>query len=355
MSSSITTRPAGHLPDGSPITAYTLAVASGHRLSVLDLGGIVTELQAPDAAGRWGNVLLGLASLDDHWARNRNFGGLVGRYANRIAGGRFTLDGQLHELPRNDGPNTLHGGPDGFCARRWAVQPLPPGEDDSAAVELHLHSPHGDQGFPGALDLRVRYTLAPHGEWRIDYQARCDRPTVLNLTHHAYWNLAGQGSATGQRLRLAARRYAPVDAQRIPAGLAPVEGTPFDFRDGRLIDLHLRSDHEQMRRGRGYDHFFEIDRSPGGGLAFAARLEDEMSGRWLEVETTEPGLQLYTGNFLDGTLPGANGQMLRQGDGICLETQHVADAPNQAGAGGTRLDPGQEFRSTTLYRLGRRA
>lgn len=351
MPPTLTSRFAGRLHDGRPVTAYTLSVASGHRLTALDLGGIVTELQAPDAAGRWTNVLLGLDSLDDHLQRNRNFGGLVGRYANRIAGGRFLLDGQPCDLPRNDGAHTLHGGPDGFCARSWEVSPLPPGDDGSAALALRLNSPHGDQGFPGTLQLTVRYSLSPAGEWRIDYEARTDRPTVLNLTHHAYWNLAGHGSAMGHRLQLAAQRYAPVDEQRIPTGLAPVEHTPFDFRTPQCIDTRLRSQHEQMRRGRGYDHFFEIDRE-GPGLAWAGALEDPPSGRRLDVLTTEPGLQLYTANFLDGTLAGAHGGMLRQGDGVCLETQHPANAPNQPGHGGTRLVQGQVFSSATVYRLG---
>ncbi len=336
---------------GRAVTEYVLDAGQGVTLSVLDLGGIATALQCPDRAGRSGNVLLGLARLDEHLRRARNFSSLVGRYAGRIAGGRFTLDGQTVQLAVNEGQHTLHGGPQGLGGRLWEVTPLPVAEDGSVAIELALLSEHGDQGFPGRLEVRVRYTLTPAAHWRIDYEARTDRPTVLNLTHHAYWNLAGAGSIEDHRLTLPARRYAAVDADLIPRDFEDVAGTPLDFRAGRRIGDGLRVPHPQLRAGRGYDHFFEIDRE-GPGLALAARLEDPASGRVLEVETTEPGVQFYSGNFLDGTLEGRHGALLRQGDGLCLETQHTGDAPNRAEAPSTVLRPGEVFSSTTVYRLG---
>lgn len=357
---SITQRLVAHLPDGREVNEYTLDAGAGIRLSAINIGGIVTALRCPDREGHSANVVLSLASLDDHLQRDRNFGGLVGRYANRIAGGCFEIGGQLVEVPRAAGAaHALHGGTDGFGARWWSITPLPHGADGSVAIELGLTSDDGDQGFPGRLVVTARYTLTPAGEWRIDYRATTDRPTVVNLTHHAYWNLAGHGSALGHRLTLAASRYAAVDDGLMPQRFAPVDGTPFDFRAGAIVDARLREPHEQIRRGRGYDHFFVIDRSEGdaSGLAFAARLEDPASGRVLEIETTEPGLQFYSGNFLDGSLEGVIGgtaAMLRQGDGVCLETQHAADSPNRPVGPdwpSTRLEPGQVFTSTTVHRF----
>lgn len=343
----VSSRPFGTLPDGRTVTEYTLDAGGPVTLSALDLGGIVTGLHCPDRTGRRANVALGLAHLHDHLQRNRNFGTLVGRFANRIAGGRFTLDGRLHQLPLNDGPNTLHGGPDGFGARLWQATPA---ADGSAALDLALTSVDGDQGFPGTLQVRVRYTLTPAGAWRIDYHATTDRPTLVHLTHHVYWNLAGSGSAMGQRLTLPCSRYAPVDEARIPTGLEAVDGTPFDFRAGALLDERLRPPHLQIQRGRGIDHFFVIDRN-APGLVPAARLEDPASGRVLSIQTTEPGLQVYTGNFLDGTLQGTQG-MLRQGDGVCLETGRAPDSPNRPEWPSTVLRPGEVFAGSTVHRLG---
>lgn len=344
-------RGTGWQVDGHEVTEYVLDPGTGITLSVLDFGGIVTAFNAPDRDGRIGNVVLGPARLDDHRGRARNFSSLVGRYAGRIAGGRFALDGSTVQLALNEGPNTLHGGPQGFADRLWAVTPLPAAEDGSAAIELALASEHGDQGFPGRLQVKVRYTLTRAAEWRIDYQATTDRPTVVNLTQHAYWNLAGGGSIEDHRLTLRAGRYAALDAAMIPQALESVAGTPLDFRAGRRIGDGLRDTHAQIRTGRGYDHFFEIDRA-APGLAPAARLEDPSSGRVLEVETTAPGVQFYSGNFLDGTLPGRHGALLRQGDGLCLETQHIGNAPNRAEAPGTVLRPGEVFSSSTVHRLG---
>ncbi len=347
----ISRRPFGRLADGREVEELVLDNGRGIVLAVIRYGGIVTALRCPDRDGRSANVVLGLASLQDHVQRKANFGTLVGRYANRIAGGRFRLDGRAHELPRNEGgTHTLHGGPLGFGSRWWNIAPLPPADDGSVAVELTLLSEDGDQGFPGRLDIGVRYTLTPHDEWRIDYQARCDRATVLNLTHHAYWNLRGSGSALGHRLQLAASRFLAIDAGLIPEHELPVDGTPFDFRRATVINERIRDGHEQIVRARGYDHHWLLDRD-AEGLAPAARLEDPVSGRVLQIETTEPGIQFYSGNFLDASLVGSDGRALRQGDGICLETQHAPNSLNRPDWPSTVLRPGEVFRSSTVHRF----
>lgn len=340
-------RGTGLLVDGREVGEYLLDAGNGFTLAVLDLGGIVTAFNAPDREGRIGNVVPGPARLEDHLRRARNFSCLVGRYAGRIAGGRFELDGRSVQLAVNEGANTLHGGPQGFGDRLWTVTPVP----GSAAVDLELVSEDGDQGFPGRLQVRVRYTLTSAGVWRIDYQASTDQPTVVNLTHHVYWNLAGGGSIEQHRLTMPASRYATLDEALIPQTFEDVAGTPMDFRDGRRIGDGWRKPHPQIRTGYGYDHFFALDRT-APGLALAARLEDPVSGRVLEVETTEPGLQFYSGNFLNGALEGKHGALLRQGDGLCLETQHVGDAPNRADGPTTVLRPGERYASSTVYRLG---
>ncbi len=344
-------RPFARLDDGLEVEEFVLDNGRGLELALIPYGGIVTALHCPDREGRRASVVLGLESLQDHVQRKGNFGTLIGRYANRIAGGCFTLDGRLHSLPRNEGgANTLHGGPVGFGARWWGIESLPPADDGSVAVELTLASEDGDQGFPGRLELGVRYTLTSRDEWRIDYRASCDRATVLNLTHHAYWNLRGGGSALGQRLQLVASRFLAVDRGLIPERELAVDGTPFDFRRATPIDERLRDGHEQLVRARGYDHHWVLDRQ-ADGLTPAARLEDPVSGRVLEIETTEPGIQFYSGNFLDGSLVGNDGRTLRQGDGICLETQHAPDSPNRPGWPSTVLRPGEVFRSSTVHRF----
>lgn len=308
-------------------------------LSVIAMGGIVTALRVPDRQGRGANVLLSLPSLEDYARPHPHLGTLVGRYANRIAGGRFSIDGETFRLPRNDGANTLHGGPRGFGQRPWTLVPV-----SASELELLLTSEDGDQGFPGRLDVRVRYTLTADDTWRIDYEARCDRPTVVNLSQHAYFNLAGGGSILDHRLAIAAQHYCTVDEGLIPAGIAPVADTPFDFREPTAIGARIAQPHPQLRHGRGYDHNWVLD--GGAGLRFAARLEDPASGRVMEVHTTEPGLQFYSGNFLDGSVGG-----LAHRSGLCLETQHFPDAPNRPDFPSTLLRPGETFRSRTEYRF----
>ena len=322
--------------------AYTLASGAGLSLTALDLGGSVTALNVPDRAGRVANVVLGLPAPADYLQPHPHLGTLVGRYANRIAGGRFALDGETFELPRNDGSNTLHGGPQGFGKRWWDVTQL----DSAVLVQKHA-SEVGDHGFPGRLEVKVRYTQTPRHELRVDYESRCGRSTVVNLTNHAYFNLAGGGSILDHRLMIAAGRYCAVDETLIPQDLESVAGTPFDFRAPHAIGARIREPHPQLLRAHGYDHNWVLE---GEGLRFAARLEDPASGRVLEIATTEPGLQFYSGNFLDGSHAGRAGA-LRQGDGLCLETQHFPDSPNRPDFPSTVLRPGETFRSTTVHRF----
>jgi len=351
----IATRLYGHLPDGRAVHEYTLANGRGLVLRAINLGGIVTALECPDRDGRSANVVLGFDNLADYAERNPNFGTLVGRYGNRIAGGRFTLDGHTHQLACNNGTNALHGGPTGFGKRWWAIEPVPGEPDGSDALELTLTSDEGDEHYPGRLDVTVRYTLTPANEWRIDYRATATRATVVNLTHHGYYNLAGRGSALRQTLMLNASLYLPVDATLIPTEIAEVDGTPFDFREPTRIGERIRSGAPQLLAAGGYDHCFVIDRGGdrGGarGLVHAARLADPASGRVMDIATTEPGIQFYSGNFLDGRLRGSGGEAYRQGDGVCLETQHFPDSPNRPEFPSTVLRPGETFQSTTVHRF----
>ena len=348
----ITRRDYGVLADGQRVEEFTLDNGHGLSLSTINLGGIVTSLRVPDRQGHSASVVLGLPTLEDYETRNPNFGIIVGRYGNRIAGGRFSLDGQQFFLPTNNGPNTLHGGPIGFDKRWWDVQALLPGPDGSVSLELRLDSADGDQGFPGRLQARVRYTLTVRQEWRIDYHAVCDRSTVVNLTHHDYFNLAGGGSILDHRLTIPAERYCPVDAGLIPLGTEAVAGTPFDFRTATAISQRIRQPHPQLLRARGYDHNWELASPLANGMRQAALLEHPASGRSLEIHTDQPGLQFYSGNFLDGSLAGSAGLAIRQGDGLCLETQHFPDAPNQSAFASTVLRPGETYASTTVHRFG---
>jgi aldose 1-epimerase len=341
----------GELADGTPVHRWTLANDRDMTVTVLTYGGIIQTIEVPDRAGVSANVALGLPGLDDYAARNRPYlGALIGRYANRIAGGAFTLDGRTYRLPVNNPPNSLHGGTEGFDKRVWAAT----GTGDG--VELAYTSPDGEMGYPGTLEVRARYTLTADSELRIDYQATSDAPTVVNLTNHSYLNLAGEaaGSVEGHLLQLHAGSFTPTDATSIPTGeLAPVAGTPFDFTSPHAIGERIDEDDEQLRLGLGYDHNYVLDRPPGaeGTLVPAARVTDPGSGRVLEVDTTEPGLQLYSANQLDGTLTGPGGVAYGPRAGLCLETQHFPDSPNQPGFPSTVLRPGETYRSATVYRF----
>jgi len=346
----------GLLPDGRVVHEYTLSNGLGLKLTAITLGGIVTGLWVPDAQGQSGNVVLGFDNLDDYVHRNPSFGIIVGRYGNRIAGASFELDGETHALSRNDGPNCLHGGTEGFGHRLWAAEPVEARPGEAEALRFSYTSPHGEQGFPGELTVRVRYALsATDNSWRIDYEATTDRATVVNLTHHDYFNLAGHGSVLGHRLTIPASRYSEVDEYLIPLQHAPVQGTPFDFRVATPIEARIRQAHPQLLRAKGYDHNWLLDGGPDAqGLRPAATLEDPQSGRRMDVLTSEPALQFYSGNFLDGSLAGPEGRIYRQGDGLCLETQHNPDSPHHGASAdwpSTVLRPGQTFRSTTIHRF----
>lgn len=334
----------GTTPDGEGVDRYTLS-AGQIRLQVLSYGGAVCSIEAPDRRGRLANVVLGLPTLADYVRRSPYFGCITGRYANRIAGGRFTLDGRPYHIPLNDGPNTIHGGGIGLDKRVWKVE-----ERGDAAIRLHHTSPDGDQGFPGTLELRVEYSLGPEGEWRIEYAATTDAPTVLNLTNHSYFNLAGEGSGDVYRhvVQINADRYTPLGPGLVPTGtIEEVAGTPLDFTAPTQVGARIRDSFPQLVTGHGYDHNYVLR---GGDVA--ARVVEPESGRTLSVRTTEPGMQFYTGNFLDGTLVGPAGRAYRQGDGLALETQHFPDSPNQPAFPSTVLRPGQEYRSTTVYTFG---
>ncbi|WP_280817537.1 aldose epimerase family protein [Variovorax sp. TBS-050B] len=347
----IATREFGHMPDGRPVTEYTLDNGRGLSLSTINLGGIVTALRVPGRDGRAGNIVLGLPTLAEYLQPHPHFGTIVGRYANRIAHGRFTLDGTPHQLTINNGVHSLHGGTHGFGTRFWEIAPVDDAPD-AVAVELRYTSADGEEGFPGELRLAVRYALSTRANtWRIDYRAETDRATVLNLSHHDYFNLAGEGAVLDHRLTIPASRFCPVDAGLIPLGTAAVAGTPFDFRAPMPIGERMADRHEQLLAAGGYDHNWVLDRPAPDGLALAARLEHEATGRVMEVHTTEPAVQFYSGNFLDGSLRGADGEPLRRGAGLCLETQHHPDAPNRPEFPSTVLRPGERFHSATEHRF----
>ncbi|MGC0332201.1 aldose 1-epimerase [Streptomyces sp. SAI-170] len=339
----------GKLADGTEVHSWSLE-NGGTRLKVLSYGGIVQSLEIPDRRGRYANVSLGFDNLADYVSSSPYFGALIGRYGNRIGKGRFTLDGKEYQLSVNDGDNSLHGGAQGFDKRVWDVEPFTKGTD----VGLHLRytSADGEMGYPGTLKTKVTYTLTRHGDWRIDYEATTDKATVCNLTNHVYWNLAGESSGTiyDHELSIAASRYTPVDSGLIPTGeLAKVAGTPFDFRRAKPVGRDIRVAHQQLLYGQGLDHNWALDKGISGRPEHVATLRDPSSGRTLKIATTEPGLQFYSGNFLDGTLVGTGGTVYRQGDGLCLETQHFPDSPNQPAFPSTVLRPGQVYRSTTVH------
>jgi aldose 1-epimerase len=351
---SLVREPFGTTPDGTEVERYTLGAGGGVAVRVMTYGATVQELLAPGRAGEPEGVVLGFPSLDDYVARNAPYlGAIVGRYANRIANAAFTLDGSRHRLPANDGAHCLHGGPRGFDKRVWRVATTHR-RRGAAALALRYASPDGEEGFPGAVVVQVTYTLSRDDSLRIDYRATTDRPTVLNLTSHLYWQLSGEGSGPVEDhvLTVAASRYLPVDDGMIPTGeVAAVAGTPLDFTSPTPVGARIRDACEQLATAHGYDHHFVLDRPDAASPAPAARLEDRTAGRRLDIATTEPGVQVYTGNHLDGSLAGTSGRLYRQGDGIALETQHCPDSPNHPEFPSTTLRPGVVFASTTVYRL----
>ena len=342
--------PFGTLPDGSPIELFTFANAQGIEVRAMTYGGIIVSLRVPDRRGRLDDIVLGHDAAAPYVANNDpHFGAIVGRYANRIAKGRFALDGKTYQLSINNGPNHLHGGVKGFDNVLWRGEPVQ--EDRGAGVAFTYTSRDGEEGYPGTLTARVTYTLTQKNELIVDYHATTDAPTMINLSQHSYFNLAGQGArdVLDHELQLFADRFTPVDDALIPLGeLAPVEGTPFDFRKPTTIGARIDRDHVQIRRGRGYDHNFVLTRA-ADGLQRAARVVERSSGRTMEVATTEPGVQLYTGNFLDGAITGKQGRVYQRRFGFCLETQHFPDSPNKPSFPSTVLRPGAEYRSRTVF------
>jgi len=351
MAQSISQEPFGTTPAGETVTRYTLSNAHGMAVDIIDYGGIITAIRVPDRNGQMGNVVLGFDSLQEYLEENPYFGTITGRYANRIADARFTLDGTEYTLAANNGPNSLHGGVEGLDKKLWEAREVE--SEDGVALSLHYLSPDMEEGYPGNLDITVVYTVTDDNELRIDYTATTDKPTVLNLTSHSYFNLRGEGmgSIYDHLLHLNASHYTPVDDTLIPTGeIVPVAGTPFDFTRATAIGARIRDDHPQLLLGRGYDHNYVID-NEDGGMALVAEVYEPGSGRMMSIHSDQPGVQLYTGNFLDGTLTGPSGHMYRQGDGFCLETQHYPDSPNQPDFPSTVLRPGETFQSSTVHRF----
>lgn len=339
--------------DPATIEQVVLAGQAGISATILTFGAALQALVLPDRDGRLADVVLGHDDAADYVAQRNFFNVTLGRCANRIADGRFALDGETYQLSRNDGDNALHGGVEGFDRRNWRI--LSVGEGDAASVVLALHSPDGEGGYPGAVDATVTYTLDREGALSIAFHAETTRPTIINMTTHSLLNLAGEGSPMGamaHRLTIPATHFTPVDAGLIPTGeRRPVAGTPFDFTSGRIIGDAVRdATDEQIRLGAGYDHNFALDAGLTAEPKLAARLEDPGSGRALDILSTEPGLQFYSGNFLDGTTVGKGGRLYRMGDGIALEPQKFPDAPNQPSFVSVRVDPGQPYRHVMVWR-----
>jgi aldose 1-epimerase len=336
----------GYTSGGQAVPIYTLT-SGAIEVRVMSYGARLVSIRTPDRAGKVADVALGYDTLEDYVNDTQTrLGAVIGRFANRIAMGRFSIDGKAYQIPLNDGPNALHGGPVGFDRYVWQAREQPNG------VEFSHVSPDGDMGFPGTLSVTVKYRLIGN-TLRIDYTASTDRATVLNLTNHVYFNLRGddRGNILGESVQLNADRYTPTDAQQIPTGkLAPVAGTPFDFRKPMVIQAHINDANEQLRFGSGYDQSFAVN-GIAGILRSAAVVTDSESGRKLSVETTEPGVQFYTGNHLDGTFTGRHGVKYGKNAGFCLETEHFPDSPNHSNFPSTVLLPGRTFRSTTIFRF----
>ncbi|NJC39850.1 aldose 1-epimerase [Brevundimonas alba] len=341
-------------PSGEAVEAVTLTNAAGVRVRILNLGAAIQSVIVPDREGRMADVALGFSSLEECLASTAYMGVTVGRVANRVARGRFVLDGQTYEVPTNDGPNSLHGGAEGLDRRTWDIVEVRDG--DEPGVTLRCVSPDGDQGYPGELTVTAAFSLRAGGVLAIDYTATTDRPTVVNVTSHAYWNMAGEGApegAMGNRLTLFADEFLPTDATAIPTGeFRSVEGTPFDFRAPTPVGLRVReAGDEQIAIGRGYDHNWVVSREPAAEPRVIAVLEDPVSGRVMELSSDQPGVQMYSGNFLDGTVAGKSGRLYRQGDAVVLEPQMFPDTPNQPAFGSIRLEPGQVYRNRIRFRF----
>jgi aldose 1-epimerase len=344
----ITQAPFATLPDGAPVTQFTLANRQGMLVKILDFGGIITEIHVPDREGQFADVALGFDTISPYLKDSPYFGALIGRYGNRIGKGRFVLDGKAYQLPTNDGNNHLHGGDRGFDKVLWTASV------DDASLVLRYRSADGEQGYPGNLDVTVTYSLSEDNEIVVCFHATTDQPTPVNLTQHSYFNLqgCGQGDILGHELSIDADSFVPIDAESIPlGGLAPVTGTPFDFRQPRPIGERIGQPDKQLRHGSGYDHCFVLNRAPGdSGLRRAVRVAEPQSGRVLELITQEPGVQFYSGNFLDGSLSG-KGHSYAFRSGFAIEPQHFPDSPNQPSFPDTILRPGEVYETESRFKF----
>ena len=342
----------GTTQGGQAVDIFTMTNDHGFRVRFLSLGGVITEIDVPDRAGRLDNIVLGLKTLKEYETLPGHFGAITGRYANRIGGAQFTLGGQTYHLIANNGANTLHGGPNALDRQVWTVSPTQ--APDGIAATLSYVSKDGDQNFPGTLTTHVTYTLTNDDELRIDYLASTDKDTVINFTNHSYFNLAGNGSGSvaDQMLLVNADRYTPIAPDLIPTGeIAQVDGTPLDFRQMMPIGARLHSAFQQMVYAHGYDHNFVLNQRPGDSITFAARAYDARTGRAIDCFTTEPAVQVYTSNGMNGSVVGSSGTTYRQTEAFTLETQHFPDSPNKPNFPTTALKPGQDFHSTTIFRF----
>lgn len=345
--------PFGRTAAGEPVERLTLS-AGRMQASIITYGAAIQSVIVPDRAGALVDVALGYPTLEGYLSKSEYFGATVGRVANRIAGGRFVLDGKSHQVPVNNGPNSLHGGTQGFDKKVWTVERVSGGA--SPSVVLKLVSPDGDQGYPGTVSATATYRLSADGTLHVDYAATTDRTTLVNLSNHAYWNLAGEGAPSGAMdhlLTIAADHYSPTDASAIPTGeFRPVEGTVFDFRKPVPVGARVRdAADEQIRFGRGYDHNWVVSRTVAARPRLVARVEHPGSGRVMELLSDQPGVQFYSGNFLDGTVIGKSGRIYRQGDAVVLEPQMFPDTPNRPDFGSVRLEPGQTYRNAIAFRF----
>jgi len=342
-------QPFGTAPDGQKVDLYTLRNTRGMEARIMTYGGIIVSLTAPDKEGRYGDVVFGYDNLDGYVKNSPYFGALIGRYGNRIAKGKFTLDGVAYTLATNNGVNTLHGGIKGFDKRVWTA--VPRESPDGPQLVLTYLSKDGEEGYPGNLRVTATYTLTGDNALRLDYTATTDKDTILNLTQHSYFNLAGKGDILGHVVMMPADHFTSVDATLIPTGeLTPVENTPFDFRKPTAIGARINDANEQLKFGGGYDHNWVINKKPGE-LGLMARVTDPESGRVMEVLSTEPGLQFYSGNFLDGTITGKGGWVYQHRAAFVMEPQHYPDSPNKPQFPSTELKPGQLYRNTIIYRF----
>ena len=339
----------GMTDSGEPVEIYTLTNANGLEVRIMTYGGTVVSLKVPDRHGNLGDVVLGYETLDGYLKNSPYFGAIIGRYGNRIGKARFSLNGKEYTLPKNNGENTLHGGLKGFGTVVWKGKEVK--SKDGIGLSLSYVSKDGEEGFPGNLTVTVVYTLTNNNELKIEYTATTDKATVVNLTHHSYFNLAGEGGILNHELMIDASRFTPVDSGLIPTGeLRSVKGTPMDFTQSTLIGARINQQDEQLTLGRGYDHNWVLNNRTGK-LALAATVYEPGSGHVMEVFTTEPGLQFYSGNFLDGSITGKGGQVYKQRYGLCLEAQHFPDSPNKPGFPSTVLKPGQKYKTMTIYKF----